>query len=203
MKNNSSAFGKKSVVIADDDVQVRTLLKETLRYSEYAVVDEAANGLELYNKCKALSPDIAIVDIQMPTMDGISAAKMIVEEGNVNCVIILTSYDNKEFVAGAVAAGVSGYITKPLDRGLLIPTLERSLLSSKQLYERSKELSKVIKRRKALKYIDKAKLYLMESKEISEDEAYTMMKDLSRLKKIPLESVARIIISKLEMDHAR
>lgn len=202
MNNNSSAFGKKSIIVADDDAQIRSLLKKTLRYSEYEVIDEASNGLELYNKCKALNPDIAIVDIHMPTIDGISAAKMIADEGKAKCIIILTSYDDKEFINRAIDVGVSGYMTKPLDGGMLIPTLENSLVSSKQLYERKKELDKVIKKKKSLKYIDKAKLYLMERNKISEDEAYLMMKDLSKRKKIPLESVARIIISKLEKENA-
>lgn len=190
-------FEKKRIIIADDDIQIRRLLKKALSNSEYQVIAEASNGLELFDLCKEHVPDAAIVDIQMPTIDGISAARMITDEGKVKCVIILTSYDTKEYVNGAIGVGVAGYLTKPLDIDILIPVIENALKSSKQLYEKNKELNKIEKKKKSLKYVDKAKLFLMENKNIAEEEAYLLMKDISKRKQLPLESVARIIISKM------
>lgn len=186
----------KKVIIADDDAQIRKVLKQALLHSEYQIVAEATNGLDLLEKCTALIPDVAIVDIQMPTMDGISATKMIIEESKAKCVIILTSFDEQEYVSRAINAGVSGYLTKPLDLDMLIPTIESALFRSKQLYEKHKELNKTVKRKQSLKYIDKAKLCLMESRDVSEETAYMMMKEISKKNQLRLESVARIIIAK-------
>lgn len=188
---------KKTVIIADDDINVRNTLKKALYNSDYEIIAEAANGLDLFEKCKSLSPDVAIVDIQMPTMDGIKAAKMVLDEGKAKCVIMLTSFDEKEYINGAIEAGAIGYLTKPVNTNLLIPNLDNALKNSKELYEKGKEVDKIIRRKDSLKLIDRAKLCLMESRGLSEEDAYMFIKNLAKRKKLTLESVSRFIISKL------
>lgn len=188
---------KKTVIIADDDMNVRYTLKKALYDSDYEIIAEATNGLDLFEKCKSLSPDVAIVDIQMPTMDGIKAAKLVLDEGKAKCVIMLTSFDEKEYVNGAIEAGAIGYLTKPVNTNLLIPNLDNALKKSKELYEKGKEVDKIIRRKDSLKLIDQAKLCLMENRGLSEEDAYMFIKNLAKRKKLTLESVARFIISKL------
>lgn len=188
---------KKTVIIADDDMDVRNTLKKALYDSDYEIIAEATNGLDLFEKCNSLCPDIAIVDIQMPTMDGIKATKMVLDEGKAKCVMMLTSFEEKEYVNGAIEAGAIGYLTKPVNTNLLIPNLDNALKKSKELYEKGKEVDKIIRRKDSLKLIDRAKLCLMENRGLSEEDAYMFIKNLAKRKKLTLESVAKFIISKL------
>lgn len=195
MKQVQRALRKK-VVIADDDAFIRESLKKILEGTEYEVTAEVANGLELLKQCDGIVYDIAIVDIEMPGMDGISAAGMLLEEKKIKCVVILTSFDSLDYISDTIKAGVAGYLTKPIDRDMLLPTLHNALEKSNEWYEKNKDLNRLIGKKEVQKYIDQAKLCLMAERSYSEEEAYQYMKDISKYRQISLEHVAKIIISK-------
>ena len=188
---------ERTVMIADDDAEIRSALRRTLRGSGYTVVAEASNGLELVNRCKELRPDVVIADIQMPTMNGMEAARQIVEEELSRCVVMLTSYADRFFVQECADAGVTEYLTKPLDTGMLVLTLDRAMEKSRELYLKRREMSKLERRKKSQNILDSAKLLLMENRGMSEDEAYLFLKNMAKRRQITLEEVARIVIAKM------
>lgn len=184
----------KTVVIADDDNNIRNSLKEFFKGTIYQVVAEAPNGLEIVEKCKEFNPDIAIVDIQMPIMDGIKVAQIIAQEKTAKCIIMLTSFDDTEYVSKAILAGATGYLTKPVDFSLIVPTIEVCLEKSKDCYLLSKDIQKIKKRKDTRDIIDRAKLIVMESKNVSEDKAYEIIRELSRRKQVSMERIAHYLL---------
>lgn len=187
---------KKKIILADDDLYIRRTLREALEEAGYEVTAEATNGLDLLEQCKKHSCDLVIVDIEMPGMDGISAAHMLLEDDVARCVVVLTAFDSKEYISDAITAGVHGYLKKPIDRNMLFPTLQSAMEKSNELFEKRKDLNRLIRKRQEQKYIDKAKLYLMAERDMSEEEAYRCMKDMSKRHQKPMEHIAKIIVSK-------
>lgn len=188
---------KKTVIIADDDREMRRQLQEQLAGTEYAVAAEAANGLELIRLCKSLRPDLVIADIQMPTMNGVEAARQILEEELARCVLMLTSFDDLSYVQESAQAGVMEYLTKPMDMKLLVPTMDRALKKSRELHLKQKELHKLERRKNSQNLLDAAKLLLMEHRGLSEEEAYLSLKKLAMRRNLTLEEAARIVVAKM------
>ena len=193
MKNSKSTL---KTVIADDDRFLLRDLKDCLIEAGYEVEGEAHNGLEMVKLCSELKPDIAIVDIKMPLMDGMTATGKIVSGGLAKCVIVLTSFDDSETVDRAIEAGASGYMTKPLDKNLLVPTIESAMKSSAEFFEMRKKIANVNKRVENREIIEKAKLMLMNRYSVSETQAYDNMREISRKHKMSMAEVAEIIISR-------
>ena len=187
----------KTVIIADDDEQIRKGIREQLKDSTYRIIAEASDGLTLVRLCKEHTPDVVIADIQMPTMNGMEAVRQIMDEGLTRCAIMLTSYSDAFFVQESVEAGVMEYLTKPTDLNLLTVVLDGAMEKSKELYLKRKEMNKLTRRKNAQSLLDTAKLLLMENKGMSEDEAYEFMKDFAKKRQITLEEVARIIVAKM------
>lgn len=187
----------KTVIIADDDEQIRKGIRERLKDSTYRIIAEASDGLTLVRLCKEHTPDVVIADIQMPTMNGMEAVRQIMDEGLTRCAIMLTSYSDAFFVQESVEAGVMEYLTKPTDLNLLTVVLDGAMEKSKELYLKRKEMNKLTRRKNAQSLLDTAKLLLMENKGMSEEEAYEFMKDFAKKRQITLEEVARIIVAKM------
>ena len=103
------------VVIADDEPITRMDLKELLSEEGYQVVGEAADGFDAVEACKQSRPDLVLMDIKMPLLDGLSAAKILFEENLADTVMMLTAYSEREFVDEAKHIGVAGYLVKPID----------------------------------------------------------------------------------------
>ena len=112
------------VIIADDEPIIRMDLREILEKQGYEVVAEAADGFDAVECCKKKHPDLVILDVKMPLLDGITAAKIIAEENLSDTVVLLTAYCDKEFVESAKDANISGYFVKPVDEHNLSPGLE-------------------------------------------------------------------------------
>ena len=111
------------VIICDDDRFIVSTIKSQLTGSGYEVVGEASNGLDLIRLCEKEKPDIVVVDIEMPVMSGIEATKELTSRDLAKCVVLLTSFDDASYIQGAIDAGASGYLTKPIRSEVLIPTL--------------------------------------------------------------------------------
>ena len=186
----------RSVVIADDDRFIVDSLESYLKGTEYVVAGTCANGLDLVKMCEEKKPDIVIADIEMPVMDGIEATKKLVEENLAKCVIVLTSFDDEKYVHGAIDSGAAGYLTKPLSKDVLVPTIAAAFRQSVELYDASKKVSNINKRLETREIIEKAKLTLMEKESLSEEDAYRMIKEMSKERKRSMAEISEIILAK-------
>lgn len=189
------------VIIADDDKYIVDSLKKLLTQEGYSVVATAFDGLALFEKAKSLKPDIAFVDIEMPILNGIKVTELLKEKCGVKCVIMITSFDDPEYVNGAIEAGASGYITKPVNKALFFPTIEGAMRNVEKIQKADKEFRHMEKRQKDSVIIQKAKLILMGNRNFSEDEAYNYIKAVSERQNTAMVNVSEIIIKNEEKNN--
>ncbi len=185
---------KTRVVIADDDVITRLDIREALEFQGYEVVGEAADGIDAVELCADLKPDVVLLDVKMPVMDGLTAAKIIVGAGNDIAIIMLTAYNDKQFVDKAGEFGALGYLVKPVDEKSLTPTIEIAVKRLKEFRELKKTVEGQEKKLEERKIIEKAKGILIQNNSISEDEAYKYLRTISMNKRKTIVEVAKIII---------
>ncbi|CDI50351.1 ANTAR domain-containing response regulator [Clostridium tetani] len=184
----------KKIVIADDEPITRMDMREMLEEEGYNVVAEASDGFDAIELAKKHSPDLIIMDIKMPLLDGLSAAKIILKEELAGEVILLSAYNDKTFIEKAKEAGVIGYLVKPIDNKSLITTIEVSLSRCKEFKEVKKNVKVLEKKLESRKIIEKAKGKIMKKLNISEEDAYTHIRNISMKKRVSMEEVAQIII---------
>lgn len=192
---------KTRVVIADDDVITRLDIREALEFQGYEVVGEAADGIDAVELCADLKPDVVLLDVKMPVMDGLTAAKIIGGAGNDIAIIMLTAYNDKQFVDKAGEFGALGYLVKPVDEKSLTPTIEIAVKRLKEFRELKKTVEGQEKKLEERKIIEKAKGILIQNNSISEDEAYKYLRTISMNKRKTIVEVARIIIETESMLH--
>ena len=156
------------VVIADDEPITRMDLKELLSGEGYQVVGEAADGFDAVEVCKQARPDLVLMDIKMPLLDGLSAAKIVYEENLADTVMMLTAYSEREFVDQAKDVGVAGYLVKPIDEKSLIPSIELAVARSKDMKKLRKDMQKVSERLENRSIIEKAKGQVMAQEGMTE-----------------------------------
>lgn len=185
---------KVRVVIADDEPITRLDLKELLEDQNYEVVGEASDGFDAIEVCKAVKPDLVLMDVEMPLLDGFCAAKVLKEEDIVDTIMMLTAYSDKECIRKAKEIGVSGYIVKPVAVRTMIPAIEVALAQSAQMKQLKQEGTQAKKQLESRKIIEKAKGYIMQEKKISEQEAYDYIRSLSQAKKLSMKRVAEMIL---------
>lgn len=184
------------VVIADDEPITRMDLKELLSEEGYQVVGEAADGFDAVEACKQSRPDLVLMDIKMPLLDGLSAAKIIFEENLADTVMMLTAYSEREFVEEAKNVGVAGYLVKPIDEKSLVPSIELAVARSKDMKKLRKDMEKVSERLENRSIIEKAKGLVMAQEGMAEQDAYDYIRELSRTKNLSMRRVAEIILLK-------
>lgn len=192
---------KTRVVIADDDVITRLDIREALEFQGYEVVGEAADGIDAVELCADLKPDVVLLDVKMPVMDGLTAAKLIGGAGNDIAIIMLTAYNDKQFVDKAGEFGALGYLVKPVDEKSLTPTIEIAVKRLKEFRELKKTVEGQEKKLEERKIIEKAKGILIQNNSISEDEAYKYLRTISMNKRKTIVEVAKIIIETESMLH--
>lgn len=185
-----------SVVIADDEPISRMDLKELLTEGGYTVLSEVSDGFDAVEQCKLYHPDLVILDIKMPFLDGISAAKIIYEEDLADTIIMLTAYSEREFIDQAKGCSVSGYLVKPIDEKSLVPSIELAVARSQELKRLRKDMEKVSERLKSRSVIEKAKGIIMQEQGMTEQEAYDYIRKLSLDKHLSMRRVAEIILVK-------
>lgn len=181
------------VLIADDDPIIRLDLKQMLENMEYTVVAEAGDGREAVDLAREHRPDICILDVKMPVMDGIEAVTIISEEG-IAPAILLTAYSDRELVDRAKAAGVFAYLVKPFKPSDLPPAIEVARSRYEQNSALTKELSDVNERFETRKLVDRAKGILMDEHGVNEAEAYRRIQLQSMNARKSMKEVAEAII---------
>lgn len=184
-----------TIVIIDDEPITRMDLREMLENQGYRVLGEAGDGFDAIELCRQQQPDLVLMDIKMPLLDGLSAAKIINEEQLAGTIILLTAYNEREFVNGAKQNGVSGYLVKPIEETQLIPNIELAVARSTEMKKLRKDYEKVSERLENRKVIEQAKGVLMKSKGLSEQDAYDYIRKLSQMKNISMKRVAEIILT--------
>jgi response regulator NasT len=184
------------VIIADDEPITRMDLKELLTEEGYIVLSEVSDGFDAVENCKLYHPDLVLLDIKMPFLDGLSAAKIIYEEDLVDTIIMLTAYSEREFIEQAKSYGVGGYLVKPIDEKSLVPNIELAVARSKEMKRLRKDMAKVTERLENRSIIEKAKGQIMAEQSITEQEAYDYIRTLSQAKNLSMRRVAEIILVK-------
>ncbi|TFE23557.1 ANTAR domain-containing response regulator [Cohnella luojiensis] len=184
---------KPSIVVVDDDPIIRMDIREMLEEHGYSVTGEAKNGQEAIEITVKLKPDLVIMDMKMPIMGGIKAARLIRKLQN-SAVLILTAYSQKDLVQEAREAGVTAYLVKPVSEENLLPAVEIALSQKEQmdtLKEALKELEQSIEGRKI---IEKAKGIVMRAYSVDEEEAFRRMRAASMESRISLSKLAECIL---------
>ncbi len=181
------------IIIADDESLIRMDLREMLLNLDYLVVGEVGDGRSAVNLARELKPDVVIMDIKMPDMDGIEAAKILTEE-RIAPVILLTAYSQKDLVERAKEAGVVGYMVKPFRESDLVPAIEVALARFKEFETLHKEVQDLQVALETRKLVDRAKGILMDSQGLSEAEAFRRIQKMSMNTRKPMKEVAEAII---------
>lgn len=181
------------LLIADDEPLIRMNLRETLQEQGYLVVGETGDGQSAINLARQLRPDLIILDVKMPHLDGIAAARQIAADG-IAPVLLLTAYSSRELVDEARAAGVLGYLVKPIRDAELMPLIEITLARWAEQVERRRELTQLTDRLETRKLVDRAKGYLMDNQGLSESEAFRRIQQLAMNSRKTMREVAQAIL---------
>jgi response regulator NasT len=184
---------RKRIIIADDESLIRMDLREMLTNLGYLVVGEAGDGNTALSLARELKPDVVIMDIKMPSMDGIQAAQILTAE-RVAPVILLTAFSQKELITRAREAGVVAYLVKPFKESDLSPAIEVALARFAEFQMLHQEMNDLQSALATRKLVDRAKGILMDTKGMSESEAFRAVQTLSMNNRRPMKEVAEAII---------
>ncbi len=186
------------LLIADDDIAIRRTFRKCIEGSNYEVVAEASDGMTAVSMARETKADMAVLDIAMPAMDGLAASKIMLKEGLVYCTVMLTSFETEDYVESAIECGAEGYITKPFYREQLLSVLDTSFAESREKYLLKKDCTNLKKKIESKELANKAKLIIMENKNLDENGAYTYLREMSKRKGISVEAVAELITAEWE-----
>lgn len=181
------------IVIADNESIIRMDLRELLEEAGHRVVGEGANGKKAVELARKLKPDLIILDIKMPEMDGITAAKIIDDE-KIAPVILLTAFSQSEIVERAKDSGVLAYLVKPVQESNLFPAMEIALSRWQEMQDLEDQLFKVKDSLENRKILDRAKGILMDAYNITESEAFRRIQKYSMSKRKTIKEVAEAVI---------
>ena len=182
------------VIVAEDEAIIRMDLIEMLREAGYNVIGEAANGREAISLARHLKPDLAILDVKMPEIDGISAAELIVSE-KLAAVLMLTAFSQRELVERARDAGAMAYLVKPFSISDLTPAIEMALGRYAQIQALEAEVGELGERLEARKLVDRAKGVLMANLGISEPEAFKWIQKAAMDQRSSMSAVSEGVLA--------
>jgi len=181
------------VVIAEDEAIIRLDLKETLEEEGYEVVGETGRGDEAMKLVRELEPDVAILDIKMPGLDGLAAAREIAAE-RICAVLILTAFSQRDLIEEARDAGAQAYLVKPFERSELVPAVEVALgrfAEIKALHEQTASLEEQLETRKV---VDRAKGRLMDEFGMGESAAFNFIQKRAMSERVTMREISRRVI---------
>lgn len=181
------------ILIADDEPLIRMNLRETLIELGYLVVGDAGDGLSALNMARQLKPDLVLLDVKMPRMDGIAVAKVLCEE-DLAPVLLLSAYSDRDLVTSARDAGVLGYLIKPIREAELMPLIEVTRARWLEQHSRKKEAAVLRDRLETRKMIERAKGYLMDSQGMTEAESFRKIQQLAMNSRKTMREVAQALL---------
>ena len=179
------------ILVAEDEALIRMDLVEMLGEAGYEVVAEAADGAQAIELAQLHKPDLAILDVKMPILDGISAAEKIIA---IAPVLMLTAFSQRELVERARDAGVMAYVVKPFSIGDLIPAIEIAISRHLQMRSLADEVADLHERLETRKIIDKAKGILMAALNLSEPQAFSWIQKAAMDRRLTMKEVALAVI---------
>ena len=182
------------VVIAEDEAIIRLDLKETLEEEGYTVVGETGRGDRAVDLVRELRPDVAIFDVKMPGMDGISAAAAVTAD-RLCAVLILTAFSQRDVVEQARDAGVLAYLVKPFQRNELVPAVELAIGRFKELAALANDVKTLEEQLETRKTVDRAKGMLMDGHGLSESQAFSFIQKTAMNERATMRAVAARIIA--------
>ncbi|MCX6440858.1 MAG: response regulator [Actinobacteria bacterium] len=180
------------ILVAEDEALIRMDLVEMLQGAGYEVVAEATNGQEAVDLANLHKPDLAILDVKMPVMDGISAAEKII---SLAPVLMLTAFSQKELIDRARDAGVMAYVVKPFTISDLVPAIEIAISRHLQMRSLADEVTDLHDRLETRKLIDRAKGILMKALNLPEPEAFSWIQRAAMDRRLTMKQVAEAVIS--------
>ncbi|WP_350342961.1 response regulator [Proteinivorax tanatarense] len=181
------------VVVVDDEPITRMDIVEMLKNEGYNVVAEASDGFDAIELCQRHNPDLVLMDVKMPLLDGLKAAEIIYQDKLAKCIVLITAYSEKKFIEEAQKIGVMAYVVKPINEKNLMPTLAIALSKSQEFAQMEEEVEKNKVKLEDRKQIEKAKGLLIKKEGITEEEAYNKLRGLSMSKRRSMGEIARII----------
>lgn len=182
------------VVIAEDEAIIRLDLKETLQEEGYEVVGETGRGDEAVELVRKLLPDVTILDIKMPGMDGLSAARVVAGE-RLSAVVILTAFSQRDLVDQARDAGALAYLVKPFQRNELVPAVEMALGRFREIKELADQSESLEGQLETRKIVDRAKGQLMDQHALGEADAFGFIQRTAMAERTTMRAIAEQILA--------
>jgi AmiR/NasT family two-component response regulator len=190
---DASAGGRR-IVVAEDEALIRLDLVEMLREEGYDVVGEAGDGEEAVRLVAELRPDVAVLDVKMPGLDGLSAAEQIGEQ-RLAAVVMLTAFSQRELVERARDAGALAYVVKPFTRADLVPAIEIALSRHAEMVALEAEVADLSERFETRKRVDRAKATLITQLGLSEPDAFRWIQKTSMDRRLSMREVADAVLA--------
>ncbi|KGA09867.1 MAG: transcriptional regulator [actinobacterium acIB-AMD-7] len=190
--NQNTLGAQYRIVVAEDETLIRMDLVEMLTEAGYHVVGQGVNGQEAIELVNTHKPDLMILDVKMPVLDGISAAEKIID---VCPVLMLTAFSQRELVERARDTGVMAYVVKPFTINDLLPAIEISISRYRQMKSLETEVADLYERLETRKIVDRAKGILMKTMNLSEPESFSWIQKTAMDRRISMKAVAQGIIS--------
>ena len=187
------------ILIGEDETIIRLDLKEILERAGFEVCAEARDGEEAVELARAEEPDLAVLDVKMPRLDGIEAARRILAERPIP-IVMLTAYGQDELVARAVEAGVFGYLVKPFRETDLLPAIQAAKARHAELEALRGEAESLADALATRKLVERAKGLLMKQEDLSEQDAFTRLQRASQVSGRPMKVVAEALIATFETE---
>ena len=192
MSNETTIKKAVRILVAEDEALIRMDLVEMLQEAGYEVIAQATNGEEAIAFALEHQPDLAILDVKMPVLDGISAAEKIIATAP---VLMLTAFSQRELIDRARDAGVMAYVVKPFTIGDLVPAIEIAISRHTQMQSLAVEVADLHERLETRKIIDRAKGILMKALNLSEPEAFSWIQRAAMDRRLSMREVAQAVIS--------
>ncbi len=189
--NKPVSTEKIRILVAEDETIIRLDLVEMLSEAGYEVIAQAENGAVAIELAKQHKPDLSILDVKMPEVDGITAAEQII---SISPVLMLTAFSQRELIERARDAGVMAYVVKPFSINDLVPAIEIAISRHRQMKSLEAEVVDIYERLESRKVIDRAKGILMKALNLSEPEAFSWIQKTAMDRRISMKEVAAAVI---------